>query len=143
MIPSSPRTRRVLTLSSVPLPVFTAVLTKLRTTSSTSSHMHFNFKPCNLTSYPPFSFPSSKWDNIRSNMGQSGSSPSTSQPSPHSTSPPSTPTTSQPSTPTGSGKCANVGAWSSGSVYTGGMSAIFRTFLLSLSDNQGRILTCS
>ncbi|KAK7691604.1 hypothetical protein QCA50_005003 [Cerrena zonata] len=84
-------------------------------------------------------FPNSKWDNIRSNMGTIGSSPSTSQPSAPSTSAPSSPSTSQPSSPTttsqpssptgGTGQCTNVGAWTSTSIYTGGMSAVFQGHL--------------
>ncbi|CAL1711226.1 unnamed protein product [Somion occarium] len=61
-------------------------------------------------------FPNSKWDNIRSNMGSGGSGT----------------TTSAPGSPTptgGTGKCANVGAWSSASIYTGGQSAVFNGHL--------------
>ncbi|KAI0047878.1 carbohydrate-binding module family 5 protein [Auriscalpium vulgare] len=66
------------------------------------------------------SFPSSKWDNIRSNMGQGGSTTS----APSST----TKTTSAPastSSTAGSGKCAGVAAWSSAAVYTGGQTATY------------------
>ncbi|TCD65253.1 hypothetical protein EIP91_002917 [Steccherinum ochraceum] len=59
-------------------------------------------------------FPNSKWDNIRNNMGSGGSSPGS-------------PTTSVPPTgPTGNpGSCGGVAAWSSGSVYTGGQTAVY------------------
>ncbi|KDQ10640.1 carbohydrate-binding module family 5 protein [Botryobasidium botryosum FD-172 SS1] len=51
------------------------------------------------------SYPFSKYDNIKNNMGSGGGSP---------TNPP----------PTG-GKCGGVGAWSSASVYVGGQSATY------------------
>ncbi|KAK0204659.1 glycoside hydrolase family 18 protein [Desarmillaria ectypa] len=55
-------------------------------------------------------YPNSKWDNIRTNMGQSGSTPTS-----------STTTTSASSTPTGgSGSCSGVSAWDSTAVYVGG-----------------------
>lgn len=61
-------------------------------------------------------FPNSKWDNIRNKMGTStGSTPSSSSSS----------ATTAPTGGSGSGQCANVGAWSAASVYTGGMTATF------------------
>ncbi|KAJ6600774.1 glycosyl hydrolases family 18-domain-containing protein [Mycena sp. CBHHK59/15] len=56
------------------------------------------------------SYPSSKWDNIRSNMG--GITTTT--------------TTSATSTPTGgSGACSGVAAWVSTTIYTGGLQATY------------------
>ncbi|VDB95643.1 unnamed protein product [Peniophora sp. CBMAI 1063] len=61
-------------------------------------------------------YPSSKWDNIKNNMGQSSST---------------TPTSSAPATTTtsgsgsGSGSCASVAAWSSSTIYTAGMTATY------------------
>ncbi|KAJ2930548.1 hypothetical protein H1R20_g6536, partial [Candolleomyces eurysporus] len=58
------------------------------------------------------SFPNSKWDNVRRNMG-SGTSPTSSNPG-------STPTTSP-----GTGQCAGVASWSSATVYLGGDKASY------------------
>ncbi|GJE98248.1 glycoside hydrolase family 18 protein [Phanerochaete sordida] len=60
-------------------------------------------------------YPNSKWDNIRSKMG-SGTSTSSSA-------------ATAPTGGSGSGQCANVAAWSSGSVYTGGMTAVYGSHL--------------
>ncbi|KDR70278.1 hypothetical protein GALMADRAFT_894859 [Galerina marginata CBS 339.88] len=60
-------------------------------------------------------FPNSKWDNIRNNMGQGGTStPSTT----------SAPTTTKPTT-TSTGLCAGVSPWVSTAVYTGGLQATY------------------
>ncbi|KAH9026976.1 glycoside hydrolase family 18 protein [Lactarius hengduanensis] len=55
------------------------------------------------------SYPTSKWDNIRSNMGQGTPSGTTSAPAPTS----STSSAPVPTSTTGSGACAGVAAWSS------------------------------
>ncbi|KAF9465417.1 glycosyl hydrolases family 18-domain-containing protein [Collybia nuda] len=60
------------------------------------------------------SFPSSKWDNIRSNMNGGGSGTTTAPPT---------------ETTTPSGSCSGVAAWSAGSVYTGGMQAVYNGHL--------------
>ncbi|KAH9475936.1 Chitinase 1 [Psilocybe cubensis] len=84
-------------------------------------------------------FPNSKWDNIRNNMGQGGSSTVTStkptSTAPVSTSTPSTtakPTTSTksttaiPSSTASSGSlCAGVAAWVSNIAYTGGATVTY------------------
>ncbi|THG94034.1 hypothetical protein EW026_g7352 [Hermanssonia centrifuga] len=60
-------------------------------------------------------YPNSKWDNIRSNMGTIGS-------------PTSSSSTSAP-TGGGTGQCAGIGAWSSASIYTDGMTAVYGSHL--------------
>ncbi|KAJ6551520.1 glycoside hydrolase superfamily [Mycena capillaripes] len=62
------------------------------------------------------SFPNSMWDNIRSNMGTTGTTTTTSS------------TGTSTGTP-GSGICAGVAAWAAGSIYTGGLSATFNGHL--------------
>ncbi|KAF8504329.1 glycoside hydrolase superfamily [Russula emetica] len=62
------------------------------------------------------SYPNSKWDNIRNNMGQD---------TPSSTSPKPLPTSSAPS----SGDCAGVAAWGSSIVYEGGQKATYHAHL--------------
>ncbi|ETW75424.1 glycoside hydrolase family 18 protein [Heterobasidion irregulare TC 32-1] len=99
-------------------------------------------------------YPNSKWDNIRSNMGQSPSSPgtttsagsttatsttskstSTSTTSPATTTTPPTTsapaTTSKPATTTApsSGACAGVAAWDSTVAYTGGLKVTYKGHL--------------
>ncbi|KAA1477051.1 hypothetical protein DENSPDRAFT_867476 [Dentipellis sp. KUC8613] len=65
-------------------------------------------------------FPTSKWDNIRNNMGQSGSTPPTSSSS----------TSAPGSGPTGGpGQCSSVGAWAAGTVYVGGNTATYNGHL--------------
>ncbi|EJD07907.1 glycoside hydrolase family 18 and carbohydrate-binding module family 5 protein [Fomitiporia mediterranea MF3/22] len=72
-------------------------------------------------------YPDSKWDNIRSNMGQNSgsstsSSPSSTKSSASSSTTSSTPsgtTSSSSSTPT-SGACSGVAAWNSATAYNGG-----------------------
>ncbi|KAG9219949.1 hypothetical protein CCMSSC00406_0006862 [Pleurotus cornucopiae] len=64
------------------------------------------------------SFPNSKWDNVRSNMGSGGSSPPPSSTTPGS---PPTPTTSTPP----AGGCGGVAAWNSAIAYVGGSQASF------------------
>ncbi|KAJ3554530.1 hypothetical protein NM688_g3060 [Phlebia brevispora] len=59
-------------------------------------------------------YPTSKWDNIRNNMGTSGSGTSTSSSA-----------ASSPTGVSGSGQCAGVAAWSSSSIYTGGQTAVY------------------
>ncbi|KAF7419347.1 hypothetical protein PC9H_001934 [Pleurotus ostreatus] len=63
------------------------------------------------------SFPNSKWDNVRSNMGSGGSTP------PSSTTPgsPPNPTTTTPP----AGGCGGVAAWNSAVVYVGGSQASY------------------
>ncbi|KAH8103287.1 glycoside hydrolase family 18 protein [Cristinia sonorae] len=68
-------------------------------------------------------FPNSKWDNIRSNMG------SVSNPGSPTSAPPPPPTGPTGSPGGGSGSCAGVAAWASGSVYTGGQTAVFNGHL--------------
>ncbi|KIK63096.1 carbohydrate-binding module family 5 protein [Collybiopsis luxurians FD-317 M1] len=61
------------------------------------------------------SFPDSKWDNLKTNFGQTSSSPS-----------PTSSTTSGQATPTsGSGLCASAPAWSPTAVYTGGSEVTY------------------
>ncbi|KAM5531156.1 hypothetical protein V8D89_015177 [Ganoderma adspersum] len=94
------------------------------------------------------SYPDSKWDNIKNNMGQgTGGGSSTTTTSSGSTSTSSTPTstsstsvtttstsTSATTTPTsGSGACPGVAAWSSQSVYVGGQSATYNGHLWTAS----------
>ncbi|PIL27429.1 hypothetical protein GSI_10577 [Ganoderma sinense ZZ0214-1] len=91
------------------------------------------------------SYPDSKWDNIKNNMGQGTGGGSTTTTSPGSTSTSSTPTststtsvtttsTSATTTPTGgSGACSGVAAWSSQTVYVGGQSATYNGHLWTAS----------
>ena len=65
-------------------------------------------------------YPDSKWDNIRNNMGEGGTTTTTTTGT--------TTTTSAGSSPS-SGACAGVAAWSSASVYTGGMTATYGGYL--------------
>lgn len=89
-----------------------------RTISSKSTILVQHIEP--FTSLDDISYPTSKWDNIRDNMGSSSGS-STSVTSPTSTSvtvPTSSSATTSATTPsqssgTGSGQCANVAAWTS------------------------------
>ncbi|KAF9491053.1 glycoside hydrolase family 18 protein [Pleurotus eryngii] len=64
------------------------------------------------------SFPNSKWDNIRSNMGSGGSTPPPSSTTPGS---PPTPTTTTPP----AGGCGGVAAWNSAVAYVGGSQASY------------------
>ncbi|KAF8908087.1 glycoside hydrolase superfamily [Gymnopilus junonius] len=77
-------------------------------------------------------YPDSKWDNIRSNMGQGGSgttSPTTTISS--ATPPPTTSTTTPPvtTTPASGSQCAGVAAWVSSVAYTGGQEATYNGHL--------------
>ncbi|KAJ7653321.1 glycoside hydrolase family 18 protein [Mycena polygramma] len=70
------------------------------------------------------SFPDSKWNNIKSNMGAGGSTGGGS----------TTTTTSSPGQPTGgSGFCSGVAAWAAGTVFTGGQSASYNGHLWTAS----------
>ncbi|KAI9438518.1 glycoside hydrolase family 18 protein [Lactarius indigo] len=72
------------------------------------------------------SYPTSKWDNIRSNMGQGNPPGTTSVPAPtSSTSSAPVPTSTTP----GSGACAGVAAWSSQIAYNGGQQVTYSTHL--------------
>ncbi|KAI0300095.1 glycosyl hydrolases family 18-domain-containing protein [Multifurca ochricompacta] len=72
-------------------------------------------------------YPNSKWDNIRSNMGQGTSSSTTSAPSSTPSSTSSTP--SSTSTIPSSGACASVAAWSSAIAYNGGQTVTYNAHL--------------
>ncbi|KAI0036407.1 glycoside hydrolase superfamily [Vararia minispora EC-137] len=87
-------------------------------------------------------YPNSKWDNIRSNMGQGSSGGgSTTTVLPTTTTVPPTTTTSTtttaPSTTTttnpGSGVCSGIAAWSSSVAYTGGSSVTYNGHLWTAS----------
>ncbi|KAI0746667.1 glycoside hydrolase superfamily [Daedaleopsis nitida] len=69
-------------------------------------------------------YPNSKWDNIKNNMGQGGSTP------PSSTTMTTT-TTTGTTTPTGNptGSCAGVPAWTAAAVFTGGQQATYNGHL--------------
>ncbi|KAF8919477.1 glycoside hydrolase family 18 and carbohydrate-binding module family 5 protein [Mucidula mucida] len=65
------------------------------------------------------SYPNSKWDNIKSNMGQGSSgTPTTTVPSSTTTSPSTT-------TTAGSGSCAGVAAWDATLAYVGGSQVTY------------------
>ena len=94
------------------------------------------------------SYPDSKWDNIKNNMGQgtgggstttgSGSTSTSSTPTSTSSTSVTTTSTSATTTPTsGSGACSGVAAWNSQSVYVGGQSATYSTsFVVSLCGHM-------
>lgn len=69
-------------------------------------------------------YPTSKWDNIRSNMGQ-GTPPGTTSAPTHTSSTLPIPTSTTPS----SGTCAGVAAWSSLIAYNGGQRATYNAHL--------------
>ncbi|TDL20581.1 hypothetical protein BD410DRAFT_725659 [Rickenella mellea] len=78
------------------------------------------------------SYPNSKWDNIRSNMGQGPNSPPPSTittPTTSSTYPVSSPvkttSTSSPTPSSPSGRCSGVAAWSPTIAYVGGQSVTY------------------
>ncbi|CAK5274236.1 unnamed protein product [Mycena citricolor] len=87
------------------------------------------------------SFPSSSWDNIRSNMGQGAPTGPVTTAGPGTTMTATTITTPIVSTPTttssdsgstgspGSGLCTGVSAWTSAAVFTGGMEATYNGHL--------------
>lgn len=66
------------------------------------------------------SYPNSKWDNIRNNMGGGGGGGGTNPP------------------PTGS--CSGTAAWESSKVYTGGMTATYSECLRFHGLNQAEIV---
>ncbi|KAH9173832.1 glycoside hydrolase family 18 protein [Lactarius sanguifluus] len=70
-------------------------------------------------------YPTSKWDNIRSNMAQGTPTGTTSAPAPTS----STSSAPVPTSTTGSGTCAGVAAWSSQIAYNGGQQVTYSAHL--------------
>lgn len=64
-----------------------------------------------------FSYPNSKWDNIRNNMGSGTTNP-----------PGSTTTSGGPTGTPGTGSCAGVPAWNTSTVFVGGDKATYSKF---------------
>ena len=87
------------------------------------------------------SYPNSKFDNIRNNMGGGSGAPTTTTQGPGTTQPPGTTTTTSPTspttTPTTGGGCGGVAAWSSGKVYTQGQKA---SYSMSLAQSPSVIV---
>ena len=72
------------------------------------------------------SYPGSKFDNIRNQMGGSTSTASSSSSAPTTTSVPvSTPPASSTSSTASGGTCAGVAAWASSTIYTAGMQVTY------------------
>lgn len=106
------RTRSARRVSSVFRPESLALWIRRKTTSGmflTDDNLGIFLKPF-------FSYPDSKWDNVKNNMG-SGT-----------TNPPGSTTTSGPTGTPGSGSCAGVTTWSASTVFVGGDKATYSEF---------------